>query len=50
MTERELRLALGAALDALEIALEPWGGAAKVNGLKFIAETRAKLSDNNRRG
>lgn len=44
LTERELREALIAALAALEIALEPWRGAAKANGLKFIADTREKLS------
>jgi hypothetical protein len=45
MEENErLRTELGKACDALEVALEPWHGAAKANGQRFIQQTRAALS------
>ena len=31
------------ALDSLEFALEPWNGAAKVNGTAFIKRARAAI-------
>jgi hypothetical protein len=39
----DLENMLQTAADSLEVALEPWRGAAKVRGTKFIAELRAAL-------
>lgn len=40
----QARSTLAVALDTLEIALEPWDGAAKQNGLEFIAKQRVALA------
>jgi hypothetical protein len=39
-----IRRQLAVTTDALQIALEPWSGSVKVNGLRLIAENR-KLVD-----
>lgn len=40
----KIRRRLAETTDALEIALEPWSGSMKVNGLRLIAENRKILS------
>ena len=40
----EVVRALTITTEALDIALGPWDGAGKVNGIKLIADTRALLT------
>jgi hypothetical protein len=40
----KLRRKLAETTDALEIALEPWSGSMKINGMRLIAENREILS------
>ena len=41
--DEEVVRALTITTEALDIALGPWDGAGKVNGIKLIADTRALL-------
>ena len=43
LSDEELRELLAEAADTLDLALEPWNGAAKANGMAFVKKLRAAL-------